>query len=250
MTSLTNVVLFHYDRTLSKPTIMRNFIAAAMQKHSSSRGGNAAMAYDAALREALTLIARNPSDPDRVRGMLDNRSLWAADPLHPGEGDPEMCPNFMWAHLNNITYDNCIKALGNKFSSIADTVPEGEGLALLNQMYQQAEPEGLGAVEDIESEMNECLYVDGNDITEHLTALQALIKKYETLDRREEEKISSEDTPFNMANSCSKLGSWTLDFSGSAPKNQRVHHICFICEDEGTGPCYGRWSIGSSRNAR
>ena len=191
MTSLTNVVLFHYDRTLSRPTIMRNFIAAAMQKHSSSRGGNAAMAYDAALREALTLIARNPSDPDRVRGMLDNRSLWAADPLHPGEGDPEMCPNFMWAHLNNITYDNCIKALGNKFSSIADTVPEGEGLALLNQMYQQAEPEGLGAVEDIESEMNECLYVDGNDITEHLTALQALIKKYDrasTIPLTEEKK--------------------------------------------------------------
>ena len=137
------------------------------------------MAYDAALRDALSIIARIPNDPERARGMLDNRALWAADPLHPVEADPVACPDFMWAHLNNITYDNCIKALGTKFSSIADTVPEGAGLELLDQMYKQAEPEGLGAVEDIEKEMNDCRYVDGNDITDHLTTLQSLIKKYD-----------------------------------------------------------------------
>ena len=158
---------------------MRNFVASAMQRHSSNRGGNAAMAYDAALREALTILARTPNDPVRVRNSLANRSLWAADPLHPGEGDAAACPDFMWSHLRNITYDNCIKALGTKHSNIADTVPEGDGLMLLDQMYNQAEPDGLGAVEDIEKEMDACQYQDGADITDHLTQLQALIKKYD-----------------------------------------------------------------------
>ena len=154
-------------------------MASAMQRHSSTRGGNSAMAYDSALREALTMIARDPSEPTTVRGNLRNRSLWALDPLRPTDGDPEVCPDYMWIHLNNITYDNCIKALGTKFSNIADTVPEGEGLALLDQMYQQAEPQGLGAVEDVEKEMDECKFQDGNDITEHLTILQALVKKFD-----------------------------------------------------------------------